>query len=120
MYTYVAANAFIIFNAQQRPAIPKAPIMLKNSKYTSYCCHNHFKCQSLSYVLTLFMKATPLRWPHRFAGIRIQNFLYVGIKMYRSCVTHKPHDLSVHLPVMEVFVPVSYFSNREAVIICDF
>jgi hypothetical protein len=44
--------------------------------------------------------------------------LYVGIKMCSSSIIHKPCDLSVRLPVMEVFVPVSHVSKREAVIIC--
>jgi hypothetical protein len=54
------------------------------------------------------MKAMPFIWPHRFAGVRVWSILYADVKMYRSSIIHKPY----------VFVPVSYISNREAVIIC--
>jgi hypothetical protein len=110
MYTYVAANALHYF--EQRPAIPRAPMMLKISKHMPYCC------QSLSCIPTIFKKAMPFRWPHRFAGVTVWNILYFGIKMCRGSIIRKPCDLSVHLPVVEVFVPVSYIRNRKAVIIC--
>lgn len=98
---YVAANALHYFECIT-PAKPRVPKMLKNSKHTPYFC------QSLSCIPALFKKAMPFRWPHRFAGVRVWNILYVDIKMCRSSIIHKPC----------VFVSVSYISNREAVIIC--
>jgi len=92
----------ITLNAQQRPAKPRVPKMLKNSKHMPYYC------QSLSCIPALFKKAVPFRWPHRFAGVSVWNILYVDIKMCRSSIICKPC----------VFVPVSHISNREAVIIC--
>jgi hypothetical protein len=110
MYTCVVANALHYF--EQRHAIPTVPMMLKNSKHMLYCC------QSLSCIPALFKKAMPLRWPHRFAEVRVWNILYFGIKKCRGSNIRKPSDLSVHHPVMEVFVPVSCISSRNAMIIC--